>query len=116
MSAARRSQQCPRRRSGKARSKRRQPEGAWKTAARGGLLRRNGNNTTAPGEARPLRALPNRFSRSGEESCVIVLPPHFGQEEPVFENQEKPTKIRATTVMSMVRLSMVSMAAVPNEA
>ena len=34
----------------------------------------------------------------------------------VFENQEKPTKISATTVMSRVRARMVSMAAVPNEA
>ena len=50
----------------------RQSEGVWKTAARGSLSRRNGNTTTAPGEARLSRALPNRFSRSGEQSCPLL--------------------------------------------
>ena len=48
----------------------------------------------------------------------LAVPPHSGEGErtTLFENQEKATKIRATTVMSMVRLRMVSMAGVPNEA
>ena len=50
----------------------RQSEGVWKTAARGSLSRRNGNTTTAPGEARLSRALPNRFFRSGEQSCLVI--------------------------------------------
>ena len=41
-------------------------------------------------------------------------PPGHG--DAFFENQEKATKISATTVMSMVRVRMVSMAVVPNEA
>ena len=62
------------------------------------------------GLASPTRA-PLRFA----------VPPHEGEGEPrpnktIFENQEKATKISATTVMSTVRARMVSMAAVPNEA
>ena len=66
----------------------RQPEGTWKTTARGGAvpsrlwlhgrirraakvrLRRNGKSIQAPGEARPPRALPNRPATGGAEACV----------------------------------------------
>ncbi len=67
--APRPDQQWTGRRSGKVRTGP-PSESPWKTTARSGLLRRNGNNTTAPGEARPLRALPNRLSASGEEPCL----------------------------------------------
>ena len=53
----------------------RQSEGVWKTAARGSLSRRNGNTTTAPGEARLSRALPNRFFRSGADSRLLFRGP-----------------------------------------
>ena len=80
----------------------RQPEGTWKTTARGGAvpsrpwlhgrirraakvrLRRNGKSIQAPGEARPPRALPNRPATGGDHACAQSrsrgrLPPPPGE-------------------------------------
>ncbi len=47
--------------------------GEWITATRGSLSRRNGKTVKHPGEARLSRALPNRFGRSGDDPCRLLL-------------------------------------------
>ena len=68
--------------------------------------------------ARPGRPAPSPTRRESRRRRVVpqTSPSPPGQGDAFFENQEKATKISATTVMSMVRVRMVSMAVVPNEA
>ena len=91
------------------------PPRGWRKGRRsrpddvGAAQRRRGGEGSAT--QTPALPSPNR------PHPVAARPPSpRGEGEPVFENQENATKIRATTVMSMVRARIVSMAAVPNEA
>ncbi len=77
------------------------------TAGEGFSLRESARPPPGPTSGRPEDRLRVGTSRRADDR---------GSTRTVFENQEKPTKISATTVMSMVRARMESMAAVPNEA
>ena len=76
MSAARRRQQCLRRDPVRSELRATTRKARGKRLRGAGLLRRNGNSTTAPGEARPPRALPDPPRKQAAKShAPIVLPP-----------------------------------------